>query len=296
MKCLVLVLITVGCAASSLLGCAGTTCRTLVVRSQVKATQGELSLADLLAPGTCALWYRWAAQVSLGAVPRAGSARVLEGNEIRRLLRGIGDRGRNTAGDDQQRIPERIVVRQARAVKSCAEIAKVISAADPAQAARGGRELKGKDTDRDKEKDTDKDLDCSAARNVPQDSSLELVKAKWNAGLQRQEFALRCEHPEDCIPFLVWRRADTGAAESDQSSLFSRNRGGANSEGKEAVPLIKTGQTAMLTWDEAGIRVVLPVTCLDAGGLGQRVRVRFKNAPRTLRAEIVGAGMVRASL
>jgi hypothetical protein len=41
---------------------------------------------------------------------------------------------------------------------------------------------------------------------------------------------------------------------------------------------------------------VLPVTCLEAGGLGQFVRIRFKNAARTLRAEIVGAGMLRASL
>ena len=58
----------------------------------------------------------------------------------------------------------------------------------------------------------EKDLDCAAARNVPEDASLELVKAKWNAGLQRREFALRCGRPEDCIPFLVWEPADTAAA------------------------------------------------------------------------------------
>lgn len=301
----IMILITVGCAGSSLPCHGETACQKLVVRSQVEAAAGELSLADLLAPGTCPRWYREAAQVSLGAVPRAGGVRVLEGEEIRRLIGGIRDGGWNTSAENQEIMPQRIVVRQARAVKSCAEIARVISAAEPALGepalrealadpapaeSSSGREFK----DKGKDGDRDKDLDCSAARNVPEDSSLELLQAKWNAGLQRREFALRCGRPEDCIPFLVWVRADTSAG--GRADFFSRTSDGAKSGGKEAAPLIKAGQTVMLTWDEAGIRVVLPVTSLQAGGLGQRVRVRFKNAPRTLQAEIVGAGMVRASL
>ena len=279
----IMILITLGCASSSL-PCRGeAACQKLVVRSQVEAAQGELSLADLLAPGMCPQWYRWAALVSLGAVPRAGSARVLEGDEIRRLIHGSGDRGRKISGDDRLRIPERVVIRQARAVKSCAEIARAVSQANSAMSdSGGGRGLK------------EKDLDCAAARNVPEDASLELVKAKWNAGLQRREFALRCRRPEDCIPFLVWEPADTAAA-SAQSFLLKTSQGSTPGQ-NEALPLIKAGQTAMLTWDEAGIRVIMPVTCMEAGALGQRVRVRFKNAPRTLRAEIVGAGMVRVSL
>jgi hypothetical protein len=283
MKRLVGALIIVGCAASSLLCHGEAACRKLVVRSQVEAAQGELSLADLLAPGTCAQWYRWAARVSLGAAPRAGSVRVFNGDEIRDLIHGIGERGGNLSSDDPQRIPERIVVRLARVVKSCAEIARVISRGDPARAeTSAGREL------------TEKDVDCAAAGNIPEDAPLELVTAKWNAGLQRREFALRCGHPEDCIPFLVWVRADPSAGGS--AEFFSRASDGSKSGRNEAVPLVKIGQTVMLTWDEAGIRVVLPVICLQAGVVGQRVRVRFKNASRTLQAEIVSAGMVRASL
>jgi hypothetical protein len=283
MKRLIGALIIVGCAASSLLCRGEAVCQKLVVRSQVEAAPGELSLADLLAPGMCPQWYRWAAQISLGAVPRAGGVRVLEGDEIRRLIHGSGDRGEKISADDRLRIPERVVIRRARAVKSCAEIARVVSQADPALSEPGrGRGLK------------EKDLDCAAARNIPEDASLELVKAKWNAGLQRREFALRCGRPEDCIPFLVWEPADTAAA-SAQSFLLKTSDGSTPGQ-NEALPLIKAGQTVMLTWDEAGIRVIMPVTCMEAGGLGQRVRVRFKNAPRTLRAEIVGVGMVRASL
>jgi flagella basal body P-ring formation protein FlgA len=62
------------------------------------------------------------------------------------------------------------------------------------------------------------------------------------------------------------------------------------------VALVKPGQIVTLTWDQRGIRIVLPVTCLDAGGMGQFVRVRLQNAPRVLRAEVVGQAMLRASL
>jgi len=66
--------------------------------------------------------------------------------------------------------------------------------------------------------------------------------------------------------------------------------------GSGAERLVKPGQTATLTWEQAGLRIVLPVTCLDAGGLGQFVRVRFKNAARILRAEVMGKAILRASL
>jgi hypothetical protein len=99
---------------------------------------------------------------------------------------------------------------------------------------------------------------------------------------------LRCMQREDCIPFLVWAHADRTppAAESDPPKAA----------GAAVESLVKSGQTATLTWDEAGIRVVLPVTCLEAGGLGQLVRVQFRNGARILRAEVVGSGALRATL
>jgi flagella basal body P-ring formation protein FlgA len=77
------------------------------------------------------------------------------------------------------------------------------------------------------------------------------------------------------------------------------NRGSAtNAPGAaaEEEAAVKRGQTATLTWDEAGIRVVLPVICLEAGRIGQSVLVRLENGTRTLRAEVVGTRAVRASL
>jgi hypothetical protein len=276
-----------------------------VVRADVEAAPGTLTLADLLAPGTCPQLFRQAAQVSLGAAPRAGSVRVLDGSEVRRLIEGVedrsfGDRMQNSSKDGRDQIPERVLVRQAEAVKSCAEIGRFIAGVDRASPAMpDGRRWEN--------------LDCAAARNIREGAPLELVKATWNAGLERREFALRCSRAEDCIPFLVWSRdqtSSTGVARSPSSSRPSSSSPSssrlsssglsqsplAEGRAKDLARLIQRGQTALLTWEQAGIRIVAPVTCLEAGGIGEFVRVRFKHAPRTLRAEIVGAGRLRASL
>jgi hypothetical protein len=277
MKRLWVGLITIAFAAWGPVCLAETACRALVVRSQVEAAEGGLTLADLLGSGTCPQWYRAAAQVSLGATPRAGSVRVIDGGEIRRLMEGLGE---HEFAGRQAYVPERVVVRQARALKSCGEIADFVATVR-AEGEPGGSEAL-------------KNIDCAAARNIPANASLELLKTGWNAGLERREFALRCRRPEQCIPFLVWSREP--ASEASLDGLLRARKTESAKTGSAEARLIKPGQTAMLTWEQAGIRVVLPVTCLEAGGLGEFVRVRFKNAAGTLRAEIVGASAVRASL
>ena len=283
----VLVAVSLPCAA-------GQACKNVAVEASVEIAQGELTLADLLTRNSCPQWREAAAQVSLGAAPRGGSARVLDGRRVRLLLEGLGnnlDQKVEEAGSMQ--IPERIVVQRAGAVKSCSAIAGFLAGATSAQMAGAPSRWQEK-------------VDCAAARGIPETAALELAKATWNAALQRWEFALRCARPEDCIPFLVWVQEEKtspvevdarsggawGSAFRFEPSVRTLAKAGENA----AERLVKRGQTAMLTWEQAGIRVVVPVTCLEAGGLGQFVRVRFKSTARTLLAEVVGAGTLRASL
>jgi Chaperone for flagella basal body P-ring formation len=261
-------------------------CERVVVEASIEIVQGELTLADLLAPGSCPQWHQAAAQVSLGAAPRSGSARVLDGRRVRDLLEGLVNHPEQKVEEAEgMQIPERIVVQRTGATKSCAEIAGFLASAAPANEMAGA-------PPRWQEK-----VDCAAARGIPESTPLDLTKSIWNPVLQRWEFALRCARPEDCVPFLVWVRADVPrgavqrAALAAESSTRALAKGGSGGE-----RLVTRGQTAMLTWEQGGIRVVVPVTCLDAGGLGQFVRVRFKNGVRTLQAEVVGAGTLRASL
>jgi hypothetical protein len=268
-------------------------CTQAAVQKRVGTVRPALTLADLLSAESCPQLLASAEQVSLGAAPRAGSVRVLDGREVRRLLAVLNGGGLTLKELAGMQIPERIVVQRAGATKSCAEIAEFIASVATSQ--KGAQSASR----------WQEELNCAAVQGIPEDAPLELTKSDWSPALQRWEFALRCARPEDCVPFLVWVGDKTTADQvaNAQNRIVghftfwtkSSSRGVAEN-GLDSKNLVKRGQTATLTWDDAGIRVVVPVTCLDAGGLGQFVRVRLQNATRILQAEVVGEGTLRARL
>jgi hypothetical protein len=298
-------------------------CSELTVPARVEAAKGELSLADLLSHDTCSRFQQAASQVSLGAAPRAGSPRVLDGREVRQLLAGLDegnkDENKNKNEDAEtpvrMKIPQRIVVQRAATLKSCLEIAQFI-ASNASLPGMGSPRLAGPSMARPGMASSrrwlnENDLSCAGVPGIPEDTPLELSRTAWNTALQRWEFALHCARPADCVPFLVWARErktfpgartdrqENTAVENDPPGLHGAGAGAGAKTGRstgEIRQLVEPGETVTLTWEQAGIRIVLPATCLDAGALGQFVRVRFKNASGILRAEVVGAGRLRASL
>jgi hypothetical protein len=270
---------------TSCLACAAqAACGVIRVRERVEVEKSELTLADLLVADACLPWQQAARQVSLGEAPRSGSLRVIEGSEVRQLLAAItGSLGAAKPHDNDPVVPARIVVQRERATKSCVAIADFLSSTGNIPH-KGDVPAVGQW----------EELNCTAAWGVPAEASLELIRTSWNAALQRWEFAMRCSHSADCVPFLVWARGEK-PAERGASSLPAR-LGGSRPAGAAGGPLIKAGQTATLIWNQDGIRIVLPVTCLDAGAMGDKVRVRFKQTRRILQAEVVGAGELRANL
>jgi len=278
-----------GMLAVPSLRCEATSCVRVVVADTVEAAPGALTLADLILPNNCQQLREAAAQVSLGSAPQPGSERRLNGSQIRRLLKEVAGRIEGLEETVSMKVPERIVIRRAGATKSCAEIAHFVAdAAPPEEMSKAASRWQS-------------DLNCAAARGIAEDAALELTKSVWNATLQRREFSLRCARSEECVPFLVWVHED---AKPFRNGVIERLAGEPHKDLRELSKarsssgerLVKPGQTATLTWDQSGIRVVLPVTCLDAGALGQFVRVQFKNTPRILRAEVVGVALLRASL
>jgi hypothetical protein len=169
-------------------------------------------------------------------------------------------------------------MRRGDAMKSCAEISQFLAKAGEAQTIFAA------------DQNWPAALNCTGAAGVPEAAALELLQVALNPYLQRWKFSLRCVQTPECAPFLVWMRG-ARAEQSPSSSHASLlgNDTNANS------PLVARGQTALLTWERAGIRIVLPVTCLEAGGAGQFVLVRFQNAGRSLRAQVTGTGTLRAS-
>ena len=289
MKGLAMVLLA-GALATAFLPCAADTdCTEVAVQSTIESVRAELTLADLLVPGSCERLRRAAASVKLGGVPGGGFVRVLDGEEIRGRLEGLVGEDFKRKKTLRMEIPKRISVRRAGAIKSCADFARFVSAASTKKTVSAPRPMQG-------------NMDCAGAPTLPEDTPLELIKTTWNMALHRWEFALRCARPEDCVPFLLWfHEANTSAQLAgirdeavQRAGLLARRVAKDGGIGQRR--LVHRGQTVTLTWYQSGIRIVLPVTCIDAGGLGEFVWVRFKNAPGILRAEVMADGTLRASL
>lgn len=293
MKCSII--LTIMLLVSGNLFCkAESACRDVTVRDSVEAEREELTLADLLEHGTCLALRQSAAGIGLGVSLRAGSERVIDGRRIRELVEGLG--GQDTRFTKMRmEIPARVVVRRAGGNKSCVEIAQFVEAATLSQSSEAASLFERKN------------LDCPAARSVPREASLELVRSTWNPGLRRWEFALRCADAGACVPFLIWTRPQKNSQSSTaagrdlelwrERANFILSSAEARKEGtNDQAQFVKPGQTVTLTWDQGGIRVTLPVTSLEAGGMGETVRVQLKNAARILRAEVVGDRLVRAEL
>jgi hypothetical protein len=322
--------LTICCGVSAAQPCAG-----IKIRSSVEVGDAGLSLAELLAPGACPEVLRTAAHIRLGDPPLPGSVRVLEGDDVRqvieRLLEQLSEQlpgyalrstmiGTATTGKGMH-VPERIIVRRAGSRMSCPEITEVLSHAlrsgvgDPEIADSKFTNTDG--TDRAAPALT-QTLDCSSALHIPQGAPLKLTKQFWDPALHNWEYSLRCVHPGDCVPFLIRARGRVArTAYTVPLRVTSRSPihgppvcpSLALSHSFQALPgpgpaatlareplLVRPGEIVTLTWEEAGIRLVLPVICLDRGGLGQKVRARMKTGGRVLRAEVVGEAKLRAAL
>jgi len=269
------------------------TCRTRVPESVVVAPGEEFSLADLLTSGSgsCAALRHAAASVPLGRAPLAGSARVLAGSEVRMVLHKLAeDMGQDAGEFASILVPERITVRRAGARASCADIGRRLAAAAPGA------------------------VDCGAANRISADAPLEFTQPAWDPALGSWELCARCVDPADCVPFLVRLRgsdpqAETGTpfggvrsemvrskmARSTIARLAATSFRQAASGPARALPMVRPGQTVILLWDQDGIRLVVPVVCLDPGAPGERVRARMVHGGALLHAIVVGAGMLRAA-
>jgi hypothetical protein len=260
---------------------AAAACTELAFRERVELPAGRLTLADLLLPGTCAEWGQRAEQVGLGAVPRPGMVRTLSATQVRLLAENLADI--RAVALPALRVPDRIEIgsikiNSAGGAKSCADIARFIEHwTNPATSAPSGA--------------FEKTLECGAAPRMASSATLELVRTAWMAQRKRRQYTLRCARAEDCVPFVVWGRDEIAGQEAQP--IVPPSLTGRLPTSRKSETLVKAGEPALLVWEQRGIRVVAPVICLEGGESGQFVRVRLKNADRTLRAEVVGPGSVR---
>jgi Chaperone for flagella basal body P-ring formation len=261
-------------------------CANAAIRSDVEISSDQFFLSDLLSSGASAALRRAASLIRLGDTPLTGSPRVFEGTEIRVLLNALmkeepPSRCRSWS------VPERITVRRAGDRASCIELIERMR--PMLSVALAGSVTPG-------------DVYCGAAGRIAQDVSLEVAETTWNSRQSSWEIRVRCTRASDCVPFLLRVNDIEARPPSDGSNrlqaVASRELGnGASTRRVEAVvpnPVVRPGQTLMLIWDGVGIRVSVPVLCLDPGEPGQQVRARIVRGGLVLRAIVIDAETLRA--
>lgn len=101
---------------------------------------------------------------------------------------------------------------------------------------------------------------------------------------------LRCLDPHACLPFYV---LITGTAEQrEQSPEASEPTPRVEMSG--AKPLMRSGDPATMIFANHGLRISMPVICLQNGRQGQTVRVASADHRRFYKAEILGPGLLKA--
>jgi hypothetical protein len=271
------------------------------VEANVEIAGEELSLADLLSPDVCPQLRSAAAMVHLGGVPLAGSARVLEADEVRTLFERLRARlGKDANSWRSVSVPERIVIRRAGSRASCPHIVEsMIAAVRPTNPAPSDA-APNLFIDAPVGAAPSQALECGAAGRIPANAPLESTRTVWNAARASWEISARCIHASDCVPFLV--RLRTGDSYSTAySRLIARRAGVVPSSNRislqpaEGTSLVRTGEKVTLVWEQDGLRVVVPAISLDAGDPGVEVRARLLSNGRVVRAIVVSAGLVRTA-
>jgi len=131
-------------------------------------------------------------------------------------------------------------------------------------------------------------LGSAPLRGSPRVLEGEQVRALLQA-LARHESSLRQRGLIFAVPERVVVRVDADI--SMQVPVRART---ARTKHKDARPLVRPGQTIALLWEQGGIRLTMPATCLESGDVGQTVRARLARSGRVIRAVVLANGGLRA--
>jgi len=105
---------------------------------------------------------------------------------------------------------------------------------------------------------------------------------------------LQCERTSICLPFYVVLRWQTHDGLRDSMSSWQQAAGQRRVKPEEI--LVRSGNSATLVFESPNMRMTLPVTCLQNGARGQRVRVISKDRKKIYMARVTGPGLVSSVL
>lgn len=147
------------------------------------------------------------------------------------------------------------------------------------------------------------DIAWPAVIALAENPAFEVSGAFWDYRQHLLQLRVRCLKRLACASFLVMTQFPGSLVErqivftppattSPHPPLQSLEA----SQPASGNPLTHAGDPASLILESNGIRISLPVVCLQRGFLRQEIRVRDAAGPRVYRAEVVGMDLLRAPL
>ena len=252
----------------------------VVLRPAVEVNHSPVLLSDLLPDDANPAIQKASASVVLCQAPQPGSVRRLQGDQILRslashpdLLSALSIPPRVTIRDSRQPIPQ-ASVREAIAVFLHAH-----AWGDLPQTTR---------------------LEWPESLAARQEHArLQVTEGAWDHRQQAVQFRLRCTQRSACGDFLVHVVLPASVADAWQQRLVPpaspHLTSAANSVASGPV-LAQRGKPAVLILQGGGMRILLTVICTEPGALNQRIRVFDRHSQHAFYADVVGEGLLHASL
>jgi hypothetical protein len=121
------------------------------------------------------------------------------------------------------------------------------------------------------------------------------VQSIHNSGDRSAIVRMECESPGQCLPFLVKAQLSQYGGSITAKPILPQDLPAAMGAGSKPI-VIRAGSQAILLLDGERIHIRIPVTCIENGTLGARVRVRASDNRQLYLAEVVDATSVKGSL
>jgi len=107
---------------------------------------------------------------------------------------------------------------------------------------------------------------------------------------------LMCQRPKDCLPFFILlHSSDRQFFMHLPEASGSEPLGAPHRKLREPL-LVRAGSRATLVLQRGMARITTPVTCLENGSLGRRIRVKNVTTKQVYSAEVVDRGILTAWL
>ena len=257
-------------------------CRSSAVplREAVEVDHSPVLLSDLLPADADASIQKASASVVLCQAPQSGSVRLLRAEEILRSM------AAHTELLPMLSIPARVTVRDSSPPIQQGSVREAIAAFLRAHAWG--------------------ELPQTARLEWPESlttngehAPLQVTAVVWDNRQQTPQFRLRCTQRSTCGDFLVHVVLPPVVADAWQRHLVlpaSRPLTSAANSALSGPVLALRGKPAVLVLQGGGMRVSLPVICTEPGILNQRIRVFDTHSRRIFYADVVGEGLLHASL